>query len=137
MGREGAKRGPNGVAAGRLQAMELKPSEPPGHAKRKLRGLVSEIARLRAEGYTARAIHRALAEAGVKVAWATVQREVARLARPSPAAGPARPPATRPAATGVAIAAPGASSRAAVDVESFFDQHNTNPLFKKPKKGKA
>ena len=113
--------------------MELKPTEPPGHAKRKLRGLVSEIARLRTEGYTIRAIHQALIDAGVEVGWATVQREVARLAPPSPAATTARQPASRPATPGEAAkaAAPRTSSRQAVDVEGYFDQHTTNPLFRK------
>ena len=119
---------------GKLRVMELKPTEPPGHARRKLRGLVSEIARLRAEGYTIRAIHEALAAAGVQVGWGTVQREVARLAKPSPAA-PARQPAARPAMPSEAgkPASPGASSRPAVDVDSYFDQHTTNPLFRKQK----
>lgn len=104
--------------------MELKPTGPPGHARRKLRGLVSEIARLRAEGYTIRAIHQALAAAGVEVGWATVQREVARLVSPSPAATTARQPAAP------REAAKSAAPRA-VDVESYFDQHTTNPLFRK------
>lgn len=108
--------------------MELKPTEPPGHARRKLRGLVSEIARLRYEGYTIRAIHQALAAAGVEVGWATVQREVARLAPPASTATAARPAAPREA---VNAARPGAPSRPAVDVESYFDQHTTNPLFRK------
>ena len=112
--------------------MELKPTEPPGHARRKLRGLVSEIARLRAEGYSIRAIHQALINAGVMVGWATVQREVARLAQSSPAATTARQPAARPAVPGdAAKAAPQASSRPAVDVEGYFDPHTTNPLFRK------
>lgn len=110
--------------------MELKPTEPPGHARRKLRGLVSEIARLRTEGYTIRAIHQALAAAGVRVGWATVQREVARLAQPSPTAttGPAARPAPPVEAS---KAAPRASSGVADEVDSYFDQHTTNPLFRK------
>jgi hypothetical protein len=113
--------------------MELKPTEPPGHARRKLRGLVSEIARLRAEGYTIRAIHQALADAGVEVGWATVQREVARLAQPSPAVTTARQPAAQPATPSEAAKAakPGASSRPAVDVDRYFDQQANNPLFTK------
>lgn len=117
--------------------MELKPTEPPGHAKRKLRGLVSEIARLRAEGYTIRAIHEALASAGVEVGWATVQREVARLSQPSPAGTKAQQPtarATMPSEAGQP-AEPGASRRSAVEVERYFDQQTTNPLFKKRGKG--
>lgn len=110
--------------------MDLKPTQPPGHARRKLRGLVSEIARLRAEGYTIRAIHQALADAGVEVGWATVQRELARLARPSPAVPAARQPAATPAEAAKA-AWPGASLPTAADVDRYFDQVNTNPLFRK------
>jgi hypothetical protein len=116
--------------------MELTPSEPPGHARRKLRGLVSEIARLRAEGYTIRAIHQALADAGIKVGWATVQREVARLAEPSPVAKTGRQSA-QPSAPPGDSAKPEPTSRAATDVDSYFDQHNTNPLFRKKGQGKA
>lgn len=98
-----------------------------------MRGLVSEIARLRAEGYTIRAIHQALADAGVEVGWATVQREVARFAKPSPAVTTARQPASRPATLSEAATAakPRASTRPAVDVDSYFDQQTTNPLFRK------
>jgi len=121
-----------GYQTGNIEAMELKPTEPPGHARRKLRGLVSEIARLRAEGYTIRAIHQALADAGFSVGWATVQREVARLARPSPVVTAAQQPTARLAVPDdAAHAAPQAPSRPAVDVEGYFDQHTTNPLFKK------
>ena len=114
--------------------MQLKPSEPPGHARRKLRGLVSEIARLRSEGYTIRAIRQALEDAGIRVGWATVQREVARLAPASPAAAAprARQPVPRPtpsAPTAPAAARP--SPAAADDVDRFFDQRNSNPLFRK------
>lgn len=111
--------------------MELKPAEPPGHARRKLRGLVTEISRLRAEGYTIRAIHQALTNAGVMVGWATVQREVARLAQPfPPTASTARQPAARPAVPSPAAKAT-PPSRPAVDVEGYFDPHTTNPLFRK------
>jgi hypothetical protein len=116
--------------------MELKPSEPPGHARRKLRGLVSEIARLRAEGYTIRAIRQALDDAGIKVGWATVQREVARLAQqPSPAPKATRAPGGKAVAPAEAGQPAPRTPRAAVEVEKYFDQHNTNPLFRK--KGKA
>lgn len=120
--------------------MELKPTEPPGHARRKLRALVSEISRLRTEGYTIRAIHEALAAAGVEVGWATVQREVARLAQPSHAATPPRqsaPKPTMPTAPGKSsgkLEKPKSSPRVAADVDSYFDQHTTNPLFRKKDK---
>jgi hypothetical protein len=108
--------------------MELQPSEPPGHAKRKLRGYVSEIARLRAEGYTIRAVHQALIKAGVNVAWATVQREAARLGlqqssvRPNQPAGTARLPGKTPAANKKTMSA---------EIDSHFESHTSNPLFKK------
>lgn len=115
--------------------MELKPAEPPGHAKRKLRMYVSEISRLRAEGYTIRVIHQTLLDAGVKVGWATVQREAARLKRaPSSvqtadeqAAG--EPTAKRQVSTTPSRAVP------TVEVDKYFDQHATNPLFRKRGKG--
>lgn len=118
--------------------MELQPSEPPGNAKRKLRGYVDEIARLRAEGYTIRAVHQALIDAGVVVAWATVQREAARLGQEHQAvrsgqkAGPAS--TTKGAAPHQAIG-PGTGKKAGADVvESYFAQHNANPLFNKKAK---
>lgn len=89
---------------------------------------------MRAEGYTIGAIHQALVDAGIEVGWSTVQREVARLA-PAPAEG-SRPPSKAstsppsPAHAGQAEAAPSSSGPAA-DVDSFFDKHLTNPLFRK------
>jgi DNA-binding transcriptional MerR regulator len=116
--------------------MELQPSEPPGNAKRKLRVYVSEIARLRAAGYTIKAIHQALEDVGVHVAWATVQRESARL-------GQAQPPAKAKRASALALqnrasteAQPGDTTRnkklaAAKEIDAHFASHNSNPLFKK------
>ena len=103
--------------------MELRPTVPPGNAQRKLRGFEGEIARLRSEGYTISAIRQALEDTGIKVGWATVQREATRLAKPSiaaPVLAP-QPPPNKPAP-------------APVDVDSFFDTHTANPLFRK--KGK-
>jgi hypothetical protein len=118
--------------------MELQPSEPPGNAQRKLRSFVAEIARLRAEGYTIRAIHQALKNAGVIVAWATVQREVQRLAQN-------RPDVQRLTETGPALKSPSAEPSAmnepvsrnettAAEVDTYFAQHNPNPLFKRKDK---
>jgi hypothetical protein len=116
--------------------MELKPMEPPGHPRRNQRGRVREIARQRAEGYTIRAIRQALDDAGIKVGWATVQREVARLAaQPSPAPRAARVGTAKPAAPAEAGQPAPPAPRAALEVEKYFDHHNTNPLFRK--KGKA
>jgi hypothetical protein len=116
--------------------MELQPSEPPGHAKRKLRGYVSEISRLRAEGYTIRAIHRAFIDAGMVVSWATVQREAARLNRTTSTAKPRElansPTDKRSAAPAQPVGPVGGKKAAADEVEAYFtQQHNNNPLFKK------
>lgn len=118
--------------------MRIKPNEPPGHARRKLRAVVDEIQRLRNEGYTIRAIRQALEDAGVKVAWSTVQREAARLATPSPTEKlepkARRDQITAPKQTNKETAS--LSHATTADVDSFFDEHNTNPLFKRRKKGK-
>ncbi len=58
--------------------MRLDPKHPPGRTNRKARAYQSEIARLRAEGYTCDAIRVALADSGVHVSRSTVQREAAR-----------------------------------------------------------
>lgn len=121
-----------------MVVMELQPSEPPGNAKRKLRGYVSEIARLRAEGYTIKSIHQALLKAGVDVAWATVQREAARL-------GGLGQPQLKTTAIGVSNVSAASSSTiklqtqplgnskktTADEIDSHFASHNSNPLFKK------
>lgn len=113
--------------------MELQPSEPPGNAKRKLRVYLDEIARLRAEGYTIRAVHQALINAGVVVAWATVQREAARLGREHQAVKPGQKAETALTTKGAAphqALRQGTSKKAGKDeVESYFAQHNANPLF--------
>lgn len=61
--------------------MKLVPKEPPGRSTRKARGFAPDMRELRAQGYTFEAIREALAAAGVHVSNATVQREVARLAK--------------------------------------------------------
>lgn len=61
--------------------MKLVPKEPPGRSTRKARGFAPDMRELRAQGYTFEAIREALAAAGVHVSKATVQREVARLAK--------------------------------------------------------
>lgn len=117
--------------------MELQPSEPPGNAKRKLRGYVDEIARLRAEGYTIRAVHKALINVGVVVAWATVQREAARLdkQRQTVKSGQKAEPAStiEGAALHQAVGLDIVKKANADEVESYFAKHNANPLFRKKK----
>ena len=59
-------------------AMKLTPPLPPGRSNRKTLAFAEEIARLVAQGYSAEAIRRALADAGVVVSKSTVRREVVR-----------------------------------------------------------
>jgi hypothetical protein len=83
---------------------------------------VSEIQRLRDEGHTIAAIHRALIAAGVDVGLSSVQRETARLEqvtrKPSPP--PKRVETPTP--------------KAAASVDSFFTEKAANPLFNRRKK---
>lgn len=125
--------------------MKLDPKEPPGRSTRKARRFAAEISELRAQGYTFEAIRLALAEVGVQVSNATVQREAARATRlrsqamplapcsrpdpvlqgaatPNVAPGettPQRPPDTR---TGLDL-------RSAKEIaEAFTKAHISNPL---------
>lgn len=120
--------------------MELHPSEPPGSRRRKLREAVGEIKRLRSEGYTIRAIHQALIDAGVQVSWSAVQREAARLtqteeapSRPSPPTAPL--PSESQAGKGLPENVAGSTAVPAeqAGLESYFERHNANPLFNKRK----
>lgn len=79
----------------RSSTMKLVPREPPGRSTRKARGFAPDMRELRAQGYTFEAIREALAAAGVHVSNATVQREVARLAK-SPATAEAAYSVNRP-----------------------------------------
>jgi hypothetical protein len=58
--------------------VRLIPKDPPGRVNRKARAFETEIARLRAEGYTCEAIRTALNDVGVQVSLSTVQREAIR-----------------------------------------------------------
>jgi len=60
-----------------------------------------------------------------------VQREVARLVPPSSAATTPRAPAAKPMSQADASKPAPRASRAAVEVDRYFDQQNTNPLFRK------
>ena len=115
-------------------SMKLTPRDPPGHARRKLRGLVPEIERLRNEGHTIDAIHQALLDVGIQVSWAAVQRETARLKKaPSTILKSNVQLDTSAVSSHTDTTIPPAPV-ATVEVDSFFVQHNTNPLFRK--KGK-
>jgi len=124
--------------------MELQPSEPPGSRRRKLREVVGEIERLRAEGYTIRAIHQALIDAGVQVSWSAVQREAARptkaqeaVRKPAPPSPPLPLPSESQAGKGRAekVAESSAAPVKSADLDTYFERHNANPLFNK-RKGK-
>lgn len=120
--------------------MKLNPTTPPGRSNRKTRAFSAEIAQLARDGYGCKAIHEALAEAGLNVSKSTVQRELARLSRPDPpiarrmvvppdpwrpdidslrAAIPERPRRTEEQPTGKDIA------------DAFLKGRITNPLVRK------
>ena len=119
--------------------MELKIDSPPGNAHRKLRAYVTEMARLRSEGYTVVQIHHALELAGVAVGLSSVYREVWRLEKP--ARKVSRPAAT-PSPTGMALDPPSSSGNASMQgatpsqsntkkkssVDEFFDTHTHDPF---------
>lgn len=126
-----------------IGSMELQPSEPPGRANRKLRAYVSEIARLRVEGYTIEAIRKAFCDAGIDVGWTTVQREAARLSKqPSPAAATpatarrdhaaATPGDPRPI-TPAPVVSEATKGKPKMGAEQFFAQHVDNPLIRRRK----
>lgn len=126
--------------------MKLDPKEPPGRSKRKARRFAAEISELRAQGYTFEAIRQALAQAGVQVSNATVQREAARAtrlrsqamplapcSRPDPVLQGAAPPTpTIPAGTTPQRppdTRTGLDLRSAKDIaEAFTKAHISNPL---------
>lgn len=114
-----------------IVAMELKPAVPPGHTRRKLREFATEITRLRAEGYTIRAIHQALHDAGIEVGWATVQREVARLSAPASATPTRRQSSHRLSPVIEPQESDPPRAGMAAEVDSFFNSHAVNPLFRK------
>ena len=111
--------------------MRLQPSEPPGNARKKLRSYSDEIARLRAEGYTLRVIHKTLLDAGVDVSWTTVQREVVRLARAHDAVKLGSMPDSDPVTPTALPTEDLYPKRSKVGVDEFFATHNANPLFNK------
>jgi len=128
--------------------MNLVPSGPPGRSTRRARGFAAEMSELRAQGYTFEAIRQALAAAGVHVSNATVQREVARIARSrvtavnvesagrpvrghfsaAPAPPPDVPDSTPPSST-LPDARSTADMRSAKEIaETFASSQITNPL---------
>ena len=59
--------------------MKLEPKRPPGRPNRKALAFEAEIARLRLEGYSCKAIWEALLDEGLALSLSAVKREVARL----------------------------------------------------------
>lgn len=124
--------------------MKLVPTDPPGRVTRKARQFESDIAQLRAQGYSLDAIRRALACVGVHVSTSTVRREAnRRTAAPAGIAGsgraahashPALPPATAsatkalPAPPILAVASDEASGKD--QAEAFLRRQVTNPLLR-------
>ena len=122
--------------------MELKIDTPPGNAHRKLRAYVTEVARLRSEGYTVVQIHRALELAGVAVGLSSVYREVWRLEKP--ARKVSRPAATS-SPTGTAPDPPSVTGKASTpsttsgqsiakkksSVDEFFDNNTHDPFLER------
>ncbi|MDP2264180.1 MAG: hypothetical protein Q8K24_13575 [Hydrogenophaga sp.] len=125
--------------------MKLDPKEPPGRSTRKARRFAAEISALRAQGYTFEAIRQALAEVGVQVSNATVQREAARAtrlrsqamplapcSRPDPVLQGAAPPNGVPAGTPpqrLPDTRTASDLRSAREIaEAFTKTHISNPL---------
>ena len=116
--------------------MRLRPKRPPGRADRKAAAYASEIAQLRAEGYTYEAIREALMEFGIEVTEGTLRREVRRQQRSLHTTPGVRLPSqmpndlARPVRSALPAAAPSSTLATGREIaEAFFDAHPTNPLF--------
>jgi hypothetical protein len=123
--------------------VQLQPRRPPGRADRKAAAYVSEILRLRAEGYTYLAIREALVDVGIELSESALRREVRRPQRRDTRAvpdvrtrprapGTLSPPGRQPPPTGPS---PSKHSSGREIAEAFFNAHPSNPLF--PKKDTA
>jgi hypothetical protein len=112
--------------------VRLIPKHPPGRTTRKARGFEAEIAQRHAEGYSFASIRMMLADLGVHVSRATVQREIARLAfHRTPTVGLATTVIAAPATpeTDLKQIAPPTRSLSGKNVaEEFVKQHISNPL---------
>lgn len=112
--------------------MRLQPTRPPGRIDRKAAAYASDIAELRAAGYTYEAIREALLLVGVDASTSALRREMRRLRSPTRPVLPAAPgpPSPAPAAlpsqsSGTTDPAPTAGREGA---EAFFRAHPSNPL---------
>lgn len=121
--------------------MKLNPTIAPGRPNRKARAFAEEIARLVMEGYSCKAIHQALTDAGLSVHKSTVQREVARLTKPT---RPTRPTDSRaavsrttrleveasPSPPSPRLPAAGGQQSGKEMAAEFMKSRITNPLFR-------
>jgi hypothetical protein len=118
--------------------MQLIPTLPPGRSNRKARAFLAEIARLAVGGYGCRAIHGALANAGLQVSPSTVKRELARVPKPRPAIArevalplPSRPPIESREAPVPDQRWPAEAQPSGRDIaEAFVKGRITNPLLR-------
>ena len=118
--------------------MQLQPRRPPGRIDRKAAAYASEIARLRAEGYTYEAIREALADVGIQLSTTTLRREVRRHRHQGGSASslvrsasrtptnvlrssPPQPPTRLPSA---------ANTSGREIAQAFFNTHPSNPLLR-------
>lgn len=98
--------------------MQLTPKHPPGRTNRKAREFEAQIGQWHAAGYSFASIRLILADAGVMVSRATVQREIARLAAKR----------TRPVAVHTPMAIEQAPVRLdAADALTAHAPHGTHP----------
>jgi hypothetical protein len=120
--------------------LKLNPTLAPGRSNRKARAFSVEIAQLAQDGYGCKAIHEALAAAGLIVSKSTVQRELTRLSKPPTLHGQRSvvpPAATRRPIDSLQVALPDGllpteEQPNGKDIaEAFLKGRITNPLLRK------
>ena len=117
--------------------MQLQPRRPPGRTDRKAAAYASEIARLRAEGYTYEAIREALADVGIQLSTSALRREVHRPRHQVESASSLTRSVSR-TSTVVRFSPPQSPSRLSSGVntsgreiaQAFFNAHPSNPLMR-------
>ena len=118
--------------------MHLQPRRQPGRTDRKAAAYASEIARLRAEGYTYDAIREALADVGVTLSTSTLRREVRRPRHPAESARSITRSAARTPTKAVPSSPPQppkrlpslANTSGREIAQAFFNSHPSNPLLR-------
>jgi hypothetical protein len=117
--------------------MQLQPRRERGRSDRKAAAHVSEILRLRREGYTFEAIREALNDIGVELSEATLRREVQRRQQPSEPSGSTVSPASPVSGLATAprsatpAASPGLAGASGREIaEAFFNANPSNPLLR-------